>query len=82
MVKSHQFLTALRVSNVCSLAGRKCGKPSNVMNTHATKSSAIHIRQRTIVLMAPWLTFQRFEAFDVKPGDEYYIPPEERVTIW
>lgn len=23
-----------------------------------------------------------YEAFDVKPGDEMYIPPEERVTIW
>jgi endothelin-converting enzyme/putative endopeptidase len=23
-----------------------------------------------------------YEAFDVKPGDELYIPPEERVTIW
>lgn len=23
-----------------------------------------------------------YEAFDVKPGDELYLPPEERVTIW
>ncbi|MFC0445823.1 M13 family metallopeptidase [Pseudidiomarina halophila] len=23
-----------------------------------------------------------YEAFDVKPGDDLYLPPEERVTIW
>ncbi|WP_404408803.1 peptidase M13 [Pseudidiomarina marina] len=23
-----------------------------------------------------------YEAFDVKPGDKLYLPPEERVTIW
>ncbi|RUO49201.1 M13 family metallopeptidase [Pseudidiomarina donghaiensis] len=23
-----------------------------------------------------------YEAFDVKPGDELYLPPEQRVTIW
>ena len=23
-----------------------------------------------------------YEAFDVQPGDEMYIPPEERVRIW
>jgi len=23
-----------------------------------------------------------YEAFDVKPGDKLYIPPEERVRIW
>lgn len=24
----------------------------------------------------------RYEAFDVKPGDKLYLPPEERVKIW
>jgi putative endopeptidase len=23
-----------------------------------------------------------YAAFDVKPGDKYYLPPEERVRIW
>jgi putative endopeptidase len=23
-----------------------------------------------------------YEAFDVKPGDKLYLPPEERVRIW
>jgi len=23
-----------------------------------------------------------YEAFDVKPGDKLYRPPEDRVTIW
>jgi len=23
-----------------------------------------------------------YEAFDVKPGDKSYLPPEERVRIW
>jgi putative endopeptidase len=23
-----------------------------------------------------------YEAFDVKPGDKLYLPPEQRVRIW
>ena len=23
-----------------------------------------------------------YEAFDVKPGDKMYLPPEQRVSIW
>jgi predicted metalloendopeptidase len=23
-----------------------------------------------------------YRAFDVKPGDKMYLPPEKRVTIW
>jgi putative endopeptidase len=23
-----------------------------------------------------------YQAFDVKPGDKMYLPPEERVRIW
>jgi putative endopeptidase len=23
-----------------------------------------------------------YEAFDVKPGDKMYLPPEQRVTLW
>jgi predicted metalloendopeptidase len=25
---------------------------------------------------------QWYAAFDVKPGDQLYLPPEERVHIW
>ena len=23
-----------------------------------------------------------YDAFDVKPGDKLYLPPEKRVTVW